>query len=205
MSKEERHRHILETAKRLFQERGYDKVTIADVIHASNIARGTFYLHFSSLEELLMALFEQTVEQTWKRIAPILEDLSIPFRQCTIEVVRAVFRMHDEDPSMARVFFMGGGETFVRHRDEAMYHRLGGLLVEALRRRHNVDIPHLDWTAAMLIALVADMSLYAQLYVPVHERKAFEQGVIDFVLAGLRTHLAPHVDPRELETDADPA
>jgi AcrR family transcriptional regulator len=191
MSKDERHAHILRTAKSLFQERGYDHVTIADVIAESNIARGTFYLHFDSLESLLTALFEQVVDETWRRIAPILNDLSIPFTNCTVEVIRAVFRMFDDDPSMGMVFHSGGGQAFVERKQEAMYDKLGGLLVDALIRRHGAEIEHLEWTVAMLITLVGSMSSYATLYVLASDKPAYEEKLIEFVLAGLREHLSP--------------
>lgn len=193
MSKDERHKHILNTAKQLFQERGYDDVTIADVIAASNIARGTFYLHFASLEALLSALFDDVVDETWRRIAPILEDVSIPFQICTVEVVRAVFRMFDDDPAMAGVFYSGGGRAFTAKKQQAMYGRLGALLVDALERRHGQQIPKVQWTVAMLISLVGDMSFYAVENVPIRERDAFEAHLTDFVIAGLERHLAPWI------------
>ncbi len=194
MSKEERHAHILRTAQSLFQERGYDSVTIADVIQASNIARGTFYLHFDSLESLLSALFDQVVDETWKRIAPILNDMSIPFHTCTIEVIQAVFRMFDNDPSMGVVFHSGGGQAFVEQKQDAMFNKLGGLLVDALERRHGKNLHHVEWTVAMLITLVGNMSTYATMYIQSTDKPAFEEKLISFVLAGLRQHLSPIVN-----------
>ncbi len=165
MTKEQRRAHILRVAKTLFQERGYDHITIADVIKESNVARGTFYLHFL-LEDLLSCLFDEVVSETWKRIAPILEEVE-DVEACTIEVVHAVFRMFDnDDESMISVFFSGGGEAFLRKREEALYSKLGGLLVQALERRRTklygqarpLDLPKVEWTVAMLISLVANMT-----------------------------------------------
>jgi AcrR family transcriptional regulator len=198
MTKEERYRHILRTAKRLFQERGYDDVTIADVIRESNIARGTFYLHFESLEALLTTLFEEVVRDTWHRIEPIINDLSIPFRECTIQVVQAVFRMFEDDDSLVNAFYSGGGQEFMKKKQEAMYDRLGALMVKALERRHDRCIPNLEWTVVMLISLVGDMAYYASIHVPKEERPQFEEKLIAFVLAGLEQHLRPYVQLNEL-------
>ena len=189
MNRDERHQHILHTAKKLFEGRGYDHVTIADVIAASNVARGTFYLHFSSLEDLLTELFEQFVEETWRRIAPILADLSTSVQVCTVEVMRAVFRMFDDDPSMISVFYSGGGQEFVHRKQAALYDKLGGLLEEAIQKRHEEQIPRLEWTVPMLISLVADMSYYAATKVHELERHAFEEHLIQFAMAGLERHL----------------
>jgi AcrR family transcriptional regulator len=193
MSKDERHRHILNTAKRLFQERGYENVTISDVIEASNIARGTFYLHFDSLEHLLGDLFEETVSAAWQRIEPILADLNRSFESCTLAVIDAVFRLFDDDPSLGAVFYSGGGRAFMEKKQQAMYDSFGARLVEALERRHQAHIPNLDWTVKMLIALVGDMSYYAATQVSPVDKPAFERRLAEFVLAGMRAHLKPYI------------
>lgn len=189
MNRQERHAHILHTAKRLFEEHGYDHVTIADVISASNVARGTFYLHFSSLEELLTELFEQSVEQTWRTIAPILADLSTSVEVCTVQVIRAVFRMFDNNPSMISVFYSGGGQDFVQKKQVALYDKLGQLLRDAIQRRHTEPVPRLEWTVAMLISLVADMSYYAATKVARDDHPGFEEHLIRFAMAGLERNL----------------
>jgi TetR/AcrR family transcriptional repressor of nem operon len=45
--------HIVETASRLFRERGYDGVGIADLMAVAGFTHGGFYKHFSSKAELL--------------------------------------------------------------------------------------------------------------------------------------------------------
>lgn len=192
MKKEERHMHILRTAKKLFQDHGYDNVTIADVVKSSNVARGTFYLHFESLEQLLTDLFEEAVNDLWEHIEPILNNLEIPFKICTVEVIEAVFRMFDDERSMIDAFYSGGGQAFLDAKHKA-FERLGEFMVKALEYRHQTTIPNAKWTVAMLISLVGEMSYYAHIHVPIEERGAFEQQLIRFVLAGLREHLTPYV------------
>lgn len=197
MSKSERHAHILKVAKELFVERGYDDVTIADVIKASDIARGTFYLHFDSLESLLTALFDEVVHKTWRQIAPILEEVE-DIESCTVEVVHTVLRMFDgTDDAMGEVFVSGGGALFVQRKEAALYGQLGGLLEESIAKRHRIlqggQVPlaqrNLKWTVVMLISLVANMSHHSIHNVSAAERAAFEQHLVSFVLAGLRTHM----------------
>lgn len=52
---------ILNAAKRVFLDLGYDAVTIRDVIRRTDLASGTFYNYYRSKEELLRALVEQRV------------------------------------------------------------------------------------------------------------------------------------------------
>lgn len=53
---------ILEAAQRVFLERGYDAVTIRDVIRQTELAAGTFYNYFATKEDLLRALVEDHVQ-----------------------------------------------------------------------------------------------------------------------------------------------
>lgn len=46
---------ILETAARLFIERGYELVGINEIIAKSDVAKATFYTHFKSKEKLCVA------------------------------------------------------------------------------------------------------------------------------------------------------
>ena len=49
----ESRRKILETASRLFDEKGYDNVGIADICEAAGFSTGAFYHYFKSKEEIL--------------------------------------------------------------------------------------------------------------------------------------------------------
>jgi AcrR family transcriptional regulator len=53
---------ILEAARGLFVEPGYDAVTIRDVIRQTELASGTFYNYFRTKEDVLRALIEQHVQ-----------------------------------------------------------------------------------------------------------------------------------------------
>jgi AcrR family transcriptional regulator len=54
---------ILEAARQVFLELGYDGVTIRDVIRRTELASGTFYNYFKTKEEVLRALVEQHVQE----------------------------------------------------------------------------------------------------------------------------------------------
>ena len=48
-----KHRYeLLKAASRLFRERGFDKVGIAEIANAANLTHGAFYTHFESKEAL---------------------------------------------------------------------------------------------------------------------------------------------------------
>lgn len=49
----ENHRRILAAAGRLFRERGFDAVTVAEVMKAAGLTHGGFYGHFRSKDDLI--------------------------------------------------------------------------------------------------------------------------------------------------------
>jgi TetR/AcrR family transcriptional repressor of nem operon len=47
-----KHERILEEASRLFRERGFENVTVGEVMKAAGLTHGAFYAHFGSKQDL---------------------------------------------------------------------------------------------------------------------------------------------------------
>jgi TetR/AcrR family transcriptional repressor of nem operon len=50
-----KHERIVKEASRLFRERGFEKVSVGEVMKAAGLTHGAFYAHFGSKEELQTA------------------------------------------------------------------------------------------------------------------------------------------------------
>jgi len=50
-----KHERIVEEASRLFRERGFENVSVGEVMKAAGLTHGAFYAHFASKEELKAA------------------------------------------------------------------------------------------------------------------------------------------------------
>ncbi|HEX9330365.1 MAG TPA: TetR/AcrR family transcriptional regulator [Anaerolineales bacterium] len=60
----ERTRELLQKALiELIAERGYDAITIQDIVDRANVGRTTFYLHYNSKDELFMSCHEAIVRE----------------------------------------------------------------------------------------------------------------------------------------------
>ncbi|MCI8357463.1 MAG: TetR/AcrR family transcriptional regulator [Lachnospiraceae bacterium] len=55
--------YILDTARKVFVEKGYKNVTMKDIVEACDISRGGLYLYFGSTEELLLAVLQKDAEE----------------------------------------------------------------------------------------------------------------------------------------------
>lgn len=57
--KRETRGHIYATAMALFEARGYEAVNIDEIVRATGLARGTFYFHFPTKEDVLLEAVRQ--------------------------------------------------------------------------------------------------------------------------------------------------
>lgn len=77
---------ILDVALELFAEKGYHATQLDDIIRVSDIAKGTFYLHFKNKEDLLVMLMERHINLLFELIK--LLDIS---RQDSIGHIREIY------------------------------------------------------------------------------------------------------------------
>src|SRR5579872_5627076 len=97
---------IIDTAARAFAERGFDGVSLNDLVVASGMSKGAFYFHFSSKQEVALAAFQAKQQEL---IARLLADAE-PFSSASEElssVLRRRARLISDDPTMHCVARLG--------------------------------------------------------------------------------------------------
>jgi len=57
-------KYILETARKVFMEKGFKNVTMKDIVEACEISRGGLYLYFSSTEQIFLEVLRMESEET---------------------------------------------------------------------------------------------------------------------------------------------
>lgn len=68
---------ILESAVKVFSEKGYKTVTMKDIVEASDISRGGLYLYFASVEDIFLAVLEMKEKSADEEISgEVLENAS---------------------------------------------------------------------------------------------------------------------------------
>lgn len=55
--------YILDTARKVFAEKGFKNVTMKDIVEACEISRGGLYLYFDSTEQILMEILHMEAEE----------------------------------------------------------------------------------------------------------------------------------------------
>jgi AcrR family transcriptional regulator len=59
---------IIEAARRVFAELGYDAAGVRDVIRGTELASGTFYNYFADKEEVFRAVLDQSAQEIRRRL-----------------------------------------------------------------------------------------------------------------------------------------
>jgi AcrR family transcriptional regulator len=90
---------IATTARRLFAERGFDAVTVAEVAAAADVSEKTVFNHFATKEDLAFAGREEGIAQFVTAIAERPPDSSVldVFRAMTHTVLEVFVAGGDED------------------------------------------------------------------------------------------------------------
>src|SRR5947199_10224002 len=73
-----RRNEILDVAQRLIYARGYEQMTIQDILDDLQISKGAFYHYFDSKQTLLEALVERMGEGAVQLLLPIVHDPLLP-------------------------------------------------------------------------------------------------------------------------------
>ena len=92
---EKRKQELLKIAYRLIISKGYEETSIDEIIAEAQIAKGTFYYHFKSKEEMLEALINMMITEQTERAKEILS-APMPIPQKTVAVITSLRPNSDE-------------------------------------------------------------------------------------------------------------
>ena len=92
---EKRKQELLKIAYRLIISKGYEETNIDEIIAEAQIAKGTFYYHFKSKEEMLEALINMMITEQTERAKQVLS-APLPIPQKTVAVITSLRPNSDE-------------------------------------------------------------------------------------------------------------
>lgn len=99
---EETIRKILDTAERLFIEKGYERASLQDIIDATGLSKGAIYHHFASKEDI----FYSVCDRIGQRNAEVLSQLRDAPGMNGLEKLRAMFKVSLQPERQAKMFCM---------------------------------------------------------------------------------------------------
>lgn len=103
--KDARRRNLLETALKLFGERGYHATTVPMIVVEAQSSIGSFYLYFRNKEDIFAATLRLLGERLEVVVAEAKASVTDPVRQIR-EAVRRLFLFLAEHPADARILIV---------------------------------------------------------------------------------------------------
>jgi AcrR family transcriptional regulator len=112
-----RRQQLLDVAARLFRERGYHVTSMRDIAHEVGMLSGSIYYHFSSKEELLLAVYEEGLRHIAEQVDAAVAQRNTPWERleagCTAHL-EALLELSDYTQVMIRVLPPEGGKVAER-------------------------------------------------------------------------------------------
>ncbi len=84
---------ILDTASKLFLQKGYDKTTLQDIIDATKLSKGAIYHHFASKEAILIAVVDRMGDSNSAALAEVRDRPGLAGAEKLRELVRTSMRL----------------------------------------------------------------------------------------------------------------
>lgn len=76
---EVRRKELIDIASALFAEKGYENVSIRDILEVVDGAPGMFYYYFKSKQDIYIAAMEQYINERLERKCKVIEDTEMSF------------------------------------------------------------------------------------------------------------------------------
>lgn len=106
---------ILRAAEKLLRARSVDDVTIAQITEAADVGYGTFYVHFQTKHDVMVAIAREKADRLTGRLDVLTAPMLDPAEVVAV-AVRYVLRGIKEDP-LWRWFVLGSGMPMERLRE----------------------------------------------------------------------------------------
>jgi AcrR family transcriptional regulator len=87
---------FLDVAQRLIQAKGYEEMSVQDVLDELDASKGAFYHYFSSKQALLEAVVERFADGAMAALAPVLADPDLPAQRKLESVFAGIARWKAE-------------------------------------------------------------------------------------------------------------
>ena len=101
-TKEERRNEIIETAGKLFEEKGYEQTQVQDIVNEIGVAKGLFYYYFKSKDEVMEELADRYADAIIDAVNKLIDkDIS------TFDKINRIFQIFIDSAEKKFGIFMG--------------------------------------------------------------------------------------------------
>ena len=159
---------FLDVAQRLIQTKGYEAMSIQDLLNELEASKGAFYHYFDSKQALLEAVVERFANGAMASLEPVLSDPDLPALTKLERVFAGIASLKAEQKDLMLAIievWNSDGNAIVREKVRRLSERIMIPLFSAVVRQGldegTLDVDSPDDTANVLVALMLGFQLRA--------------------------------------------
>ncbi len=187
-----RQEQILAAARKVFKEKGYDGITIADIVKEAGVAQGTFYLYFSSKRDAFLALSQQ-LDQAAAMTVSGAYDPALTFEQRLRALTKAGFECGKRNADLVRLVHFGADSMPIDVQAEFLKNspQIGTLTQVFEQAIEAGDMEPMDpeITARLIWGMVKNAFVEAFVLGDERDAQRLEDGVARLIINGLRRRI----------------
>ena len=158
--KEERRQELIDTARQLFVEKGYEKTAVSDIVKKVKVAQGTFYYHFQSKQDILKAIAKDINADVEKDMQDIVNQKGLDPVEKINDIFSRCFTLAREHKELIQIIHM---ETNVLLHDQVrkdlieMQIPIVKKVISEGRTKGKFNVAYDTETAEILVAIASNM------------------------------------------------
>jgi len=155
----EHYKRLLQGMAHAVAAKGYAETTIADIVREAAVSRRTFYEHFSTKTECLIALYETASRLALQAVSEAFDPVQ-PWHAQVEQAMTAYFDYLAQDPVLLRTLFveilgLGMPGLVVRRR---VNDEIANLIQVAINSSDSADGPAVHLTSEMAMTVVGGIN-----------------------------------------------
>lgn len=159
-----RRNEILDVSRRLMYTKGYEQMTIQDILDDLQISKGAFYHYFDSKQALLEAVIERMQEEVKQLLLPIVHESDVPALAKLARFFPMLARWKTARKSfilsLLRILYADDNAIFRQKARATAVKQVTPLLTEVIRQGIQEGVlstPYPDHIGEVVISLVLDL------------------------------------------------
>jgi len=171
--------NLIQTAGKLFAERGFDGTSIKDITEAAGANLAAINYHFRSKEALFAAVVQQAIESLNKTLKQIGEGEELPTDKLSKIFREYIFYALHKEPGLKALLLdiIHGGHHLPKEPHQALawqHHLIGNILREGIRKEafRHCEIEHVTY---IFFGMLTTIILYQPLIKPVSKDQPHSQ------------------------------